>query len=140
MRLISQVYLRSAVLAKIDLPRGRRAFRGNGRSNQNYSSLPPPIHHPPKVRAASPPNLRPTPSTQFDPDLATIPSNPWSGVHEARAAKLEPRDAVHDPRLKVRGPRTYVPGPWPSDRGPRLLSRLLSKIGRWLTGADRLRY
>ena len=44
------------------------------------------------------------PSTQFDLDLVTTPSNPWFGVQEARAAKLEPRDAVHNPRLKVRGP------------------------------------
>ena len=54
------------------------------------------------------------PSTQFDPDPATSPSNP------------DRRSKAHDPRLKV--------------RGPRLLSRLLSKIGRWLTGADQLRY
>jgi len=37
-------------------------------------------------------------------DLANSHNNPWSGVHEARAAKLEPRDPVQDPRLKVRGP------------------------------------
>ena len=58
------------------------------------------------------------PSTQFDLDLVTTPSNPWFGVQEARAAKLEPRDAVHNPRLKVRGPRTLVLGSWPSDHGP----------------------
>ena len=52
-----------------------------------------------------------------DPDLATAPSNPFC-VHEAKAAKLEPRDAVQDPRCKVRGPRTCALGPWPSDRGP----------------------
>ena len=42
----------------------------------------------------------------LDPDPAIIPSTPWFGVQEARAAKLEPRESVHDPRLKVRGPRT----------------------------------
>ena len=53
-----------------------------------------------------------------DPDPATSPSNPRFDVHEAGAAKLEPRDAVTETRLKVRGPRTYVLGPWPSNQGP----------------------
>ena len=44
---------------------------------------------PPSVRATATPNQRPTPSTLFDPDPATIPSNPRSGAHEAAAAKLE---------------------------------------------------
>ena len=39
------------------------------------------------------PNLA-SPSTQFDSDRATCPSNPRFGVHEAGAAKLEPRDAA----------------------------------------------
>ena len=56
-------------------------------------------------------------SIQFAPDPATNPSNPCFGVHEARAAKLEPRDAVPETRLKVRGPWALALGPWPSDRG-----------------------
>ena len=74
-------------------------FEPRSPSKQNYSSLPPPIHHPPKVRAATCPKLTPHPSTQFDPDPATSPSNPRFGVPEVVAAKLEPRDAV---------PRTVV--------------------------------
>ena len=42
-----------------------------------------------------------------DPDLATAPSNPFC-VHEAGAAKLEPRNSAYNPRLKVRGPRTLI--------------------------------
>ena len=45
------------------------------------------------------------------------PVTPRFGVHEAGAAKLEPRTKAPDPRLKVRGPRTYVLGSWPSDQG-----------------------
>jgi len=41
-----------------------------------------------------------------------------------------------DPRPKTRGSRTWLRGPCPPDHGSRLLSRLLSKIGRWLIGAD----
>ena len=71
---------------------------------------------PSSVRAASPAYLRPTPrpnSIQIQqPSQVTR-----SGDREARAAKLEPREAVAETRLKVREPRTYVLGPWPSDRG-----------------------
>ena len=56
-----------------------------------------------------------------DPDLATIPSNP-----DPASTRREPRSLNRE---------TLFP-----DHGPGLLSRLLSKIGRWLIGAVQLRY
>ena len=95
-----------------------RFYQFSSSPKQKYSPLIAPIYHQPNVQAASTPNISPHPSNQFDPNPATNPSNPRFGVHEARAVKLEPREAVFGPRLKVRGPRTYVLGPWPSDHGP----------------------
>ena len=63
----------------------------------------------------------PQPSTQFDAVLATSFSNPFSASTR-------------------REPRSFNLETLSSDQDQGLLSRLLSKIGRWLTGGYQLRY
>ena len=68
----------------------------------------------PRSEAQRPANIRPTPRT--------------------KSIRIQqPSQVTPGPASKRRQPRSFNRETLSSDHGPRLLSRLLSKIGRWLT-------
>jgi hypothetical protein len=84
---------------------------------------------PPKVQATATPNLHPTPSTLFDRDPATNPSNPdpASPRREPRSLNLETLSTIH-------GSRSVDHGPICLDLGPRTMVQGSGKVaGKVLT-------
>ena len=104
-------------------------FEAAGMPKQNHFPLPSPIHHRPWSKPQAPPNIRPHPSNQLDPDPATSPSNPGSAT-----GRREPRSLNFEALPMIRGSRSVDHGPMCEDLGTRTMVQGSGKVaGKVLT-------